>query len=149
MAQQGDVLLIQTNDDGEITVVNGVAEMTGGFETAVYLSLFGGNEDDDGRSENPLKWWGNLDEVDPVLKYISKTQNILQALPATSANLKRVEDAIKEDLQWLLDKNVASSVTVAANIPALNKLKIVVEIEARGEESRFEFTENWRAMASS
>ena len=49
MTQQGDVLLFQTVDDGEINIENGVVEMSGGLETAAYLSLYGGNEDDDGR----------------------------------------------------------------------------------------------------
>lgn len=148
MAQQGDVLLFQTNDDGVIIVINGVVEMTGGFETAAYLSLFGGNEDDDGRADNEKTWWGNLDEVDPAERYVSETQNLLQSLPATSANLRRIEDAAGRDLQWFLDKNIASSVDVAVSIPALNRIDIVVNIEANGEESQFEFTENWRAATS-
>ncbi len=147
MTQQGDILLFQTDDDGDIIVENGIVEMTGAFETAAYLSLFGGNEDDDGRDDNPHKWWANLVEVDPAERYVSQTQNLLQALAATSANLRRVEDAAKRDLQWFLDKNIASSVTIIATIPGINRLKLVVSIEANGEESQFEFVENWRAAA--
>ena len=147
MSQQGDVLLKQTNDDGEITVENGIVEMTGGFETAAYLSLFGGNEDDDGSENNLKTWWGNIDEIDPALKYVSETQNLLQALVASSANLIRIEDAVKRDLQWFLDKNIASSVDVEVTIPGINKINIVINITAEGKESQFEFTENWRAMA--
>ena len=143
--QQGDVNLFQTDDDGEISVVNGVVQMTGSFETAAYLSLFGGNEDDDGSAGNPQTWWGNLGVVDGAGKYVSETQNLLQAIPATSANLLRIEEAVKRDLQWFLDLSVASSVTVAVSIPALNRVKIVVRIEAVGEESEFSFVENWKA----
>jgi phage gp46-like protein len=146
MAQQGDVLLFQTDNDGEITVTGGVVNMTGGFETAAYLSLFGGNEDDNGSQDNALTWWANLNEVDPVSRYVSETQNLLQALAATSSNLLRVEEAAKRDLQWFLDKNIASSVQVEATIPGINRLQIVVTIEAAGEESQFTFVENWRAM---
>lgn len=146
MAQQGDVLLFQTDDNGEITVTGGIVNMTGGFETAAYLSLFGGNEDDNGSQGNALTWWANLNEVDPVSKYVSETQNLLQALAATSSNLLRVEEAAKRDLQWFLDKNIASSVEVEATIPGINRLQIVVTIEAVGEESQFTFVENWRAM---
>lgn len=145
MAQQGDVKLFQTNDDGDISVVNGAVEMSGGLETAAYLSLFGGNEDDDGRPDNPANWWGNLDEVDPVRQYRSETQNLLQGIPATSANLRRIEDAVVRDLTWFLDERVASSVAVEASIPAVNRVQITVNIEANGEESSFEFTENWKA----
>ena len=47
--QQGDVLLFQTIDDGNVEVINGIITMSGGLDTAAYLSLFGGNEEDDGR----------------------------------------------------------------------------------------------------
>jgi phage gp46-like protein len=143
--QQGDVLLFQTDDDGEINVENGVVEMSGGLETAAYLSLFGGNEDDDGRDNNALTWWGNLDEVDPVRQYRSETQHLLQSIPATSGNLRRIEDAASRDLAWFTEQNVASSVTVEVSIPGINRVKITVNIEAVGEESSFEFVENWKA----
>ena len=146
--QQGDVLLEQVDDDGEITVTSGVVEMTGDFRTAAYLSLFGGNEDDDGRVENNKKWWGNLDEEDPDFKYTSKTQNLLQALPATSGNLRRVEDAANLDLAWFISKGIASSVTVAASIPGINRVQITIDINAEGEENTFTFVENWKAGAS-
>ena len=145
--QQGDVLLCQTNDEGEINVVDGIVEMSGGLETAAYLSLFGGNEDDDGRDNSSSTWWANLDEVDPARQYRSETQNLLQALPATTGNLRRVEDAASRDLAWFTQNNVASSVSVSASIPGLNKLKLTINIEAVGEESSFEFVENWKASA--
>ena len=146
--QQGDVLLEQTIDDGEITVVNGVVTMSGGLETAAYLSLFGGNEDDDGRPENSKTWWANLLEIDKSRKYISETQHLLQSIPATSANLRKIEDAAKSDLNWFLTSNIASSVEVFASIPALNTIGLTVNIIAQGEELEFNFTENWRAGAT-
>ena len=143
--QEGDVKLFQTDDDGEITVENGLVEMSGGLETAAYLSLFGGNEDDDGRANNPANWWANLDEVDPMREYHGESQNLLQALPATTGNLRRIEDAARRDLAWLLDSGVASSVLVSASIPGINKIKLTIDIEAVGQASSFEFVENWKA----
>ncbi|MAL49654.1 MAG: hypothetical protein CMH18_07840 [Methylophaga sp.] len=145
--QQGDVKLFQTDDGGNIIVEDGLVAMAGGLETAAYLSLFGGNEDDDGRSDNSLTWWGNLDENDPARQYRSETQHLLQALPLTTGNLRRIEDAALRDLTWLIGQNIASSVSVSATIPGLNRVKLTVDIEARGEESRFEFVENWKARA--
>jgi len=142
--QQGDVLLFQTNNDGDIIVTGGVVEMSGGLETAAYLSLFGGNEDDDGLSDNGFTYWGNLDELDPAMQYRSETQNLLQGIPATTGNLRRIEDAVLRDLQWFVNKKIASSVSVVVTIPELNKIKITVEIEAQGIESSFEFVENWK-----
>ena len=122
--QQGDVKLFQTNNDGDIIVTNGLVEMNGGLETSAYLSLFGGNEDDTGIDVSVDTWWGNLDETEPTRKYRSETQNLLQSIPATSSNLRRVEDAARRDLAWFVSEDVASSVTVEATIPALNSLKL-------------------------
>lgn len=145
--QQGDVLLQQINDNGEISVVNGVAAMTGSFETMAYLCLFGGNEDDDGRADNPETWWGNIGEVDPDFRYVSETQNLLKSIPAISANLLKIQAAAECDLAVFTNKSIASSVIVVVSIPALNRVTIAVNIEAVGEESSFKFTENWRAAA--
>lgn len=145
--QEGDVKLFQTDDDGNITVESGVVEMSGGLETAAYLSLFGGNEDDDGRADNQANWWANLDEIDPTRQYHSETQNLLQALAATTGNLRRIEDAAGRDLAWFVDSGVASAVSVSAGIPGINRIKLTIDIEAVGQESSFEFVENWKAGA--
>lgn len=144
MTQQGDVALYHTTDDGEITVVNGLVTMSSGLETSVYLSLFGGNEDDAGQENSVENWWGNLDEIDPAKQYRSETQNLLQALTATSANLRKIEAAAGRDLAWMVPNGAASEVTAEASIPGLNKLKLVVAIIAAGEEQSFTFIENWK-----
>lgn len=117
--------------------------MTPSFETALYLSLYGANEDDDGTQATD--WWGNIDENLIERQYHSNTQRILEALTITSGNLLKVEDAVKLDLQWFLDTNIASSIDVSASVPALNKVKIEVVMLAEGVETSFEFTENWKA----
>lgn len=142
--QQGDVLLFPANNDGEIEVEGGIVTMSSGLETAVYLSLFGGNKEDDGSQDTPFQWWGNSDEI-PENQYRSETQNILQSLPATSLNLKRVKDASKRDLAWFISASVASSVNVEVSIPQLNRVLIEVRINAGGEPSEFKFFENWKA----
>ena len=139
-----DVLLYQTPDNGEINVVDGEVEQSGGLETAAYLSLFGGNEDDPGGSDTTLTWWGNTVERDPVSRYRSETQYLISAIPALPQNLRRIEQAAKRDLQWFLDQNVASGLTVDATIPRLNTVRIVIRITAQGKESEFTFTENWK-----
>lgn len=145
MDQQGDVLLFQTTDNGEINVSGGIVEMSGGLETAAYLSLFGGNEDDDGRDESSATWWANLNETGDSRQYRSETQNLLQAIPSVPANLRRIEDAARRDLAWFLSDNIVSKITVTASMPGLNKVRIIIDIEAVGEESQFDFVENWKA----
>lgn len=123
-----DVLLQQSNDGGEITLQGGLLLLSEGLETAVYLSLFGGNEDDPGDVDSPLQWWGNLLEVEPERSYRSETQYLLKSLPAIPANLRRIEQAAARDLQWMLDTENAQSVTVEATIPALNRVQLDVTV---------------------
>ena len=144
LEQQGDVNLFQTTDEGDISVESGLVVMGGGLGTAAYLSMFGGNEDDDGGQDNAANWWGNLDEVDPARQYRSETQNLLQALPATSGNLGRIEDAAGRDLAWFVSEGVANSVSVAASMPGINKVKLTIDIDG---DSTLTFTENWNARS--
>lgn len=145
--EQGNIRIFQTDDGGEVSIVNGIFAADGGLESMAYLCLFGGNEEDDGRAENPRKWWGNLTEPDQSRHYVSRTDEMLLRCDPLPANLKRVEDAALQDLGVFLSAGIASSVAVAASIPGLNSIRIVVTIEADGTEQQFEFVENWRASA--
>lgn len=142
--QQGDVKLYQILDDGDVVIEDGIAEMNGGLGTAAYLSLFGGNEDDNGRPGNSLSWWGNFLEDNPSGKYTSELQHLTQTLPLITGNLRRIEDAALRDLGWFLSERIASSVIVEASIPDVNRVDITVRIEANGQENIFRFTENWK-----
>jgi len=134
-----DVLLYQTDDDGEISISGGVVELSPGLETSVYLSLFGGNEDDAGGDDQSQGWWGNDGEVQ---QYRSRTQNLLRSIPPIPANLRRIEDAAKSDLSWMLSEGVASDVGVSASMPGLNRVSIVVTING---DQQLTYSENWRA----
>lgn len=143
--QQGDVLLFQTNDDGEIIVENGLVQMASGLDTAAYLSLFGGNEEDTGTVNDANTWWCNRIEDDEVKKYRALTQHILRSLPATSANLIKLENAAKKDLKWMLTEGVANEIIVSARIPNINRVQVLININARAEQINLKFTTNWNA----
>jgi len=145
--QQGDVLLFQTNDGGDVSVSGGLVEMSGGLETAAYLSLFGGNEGDNGQANNPDTWWGNVNEPDPQRQYRSETQHLLQSLVAIPANLRRLERSAVRDLSWMITAGVATSVSAVASMPGVKKVRIAVTINAEGSPSTIEFFENWKADA--
>jgi phage gp46-like protein len=128
-----DVLLRESNDGGDITVDHGLVLLSEGLETAVFLSLFGGNEDDPGGDATELQWWGNLIETEPARTYRSETQHLIRSLPAVPFNLRRIEQAASRDLQWMLDTGVATSVAVEASIPGLNRVRLAVTIETTTE----------------
>ena len=142
-----DVLLFQTDNDGDIRYTNGQAGMSDGLETSVFLSLFGGNERDGGGTDTDhLQWWGNLIEEDEDAKYRSETQHLLRALPAIPANLLRIKDSAERDLDWLL-RTIAESVEVTVSMPGVNRIRIQIDIVIDDSEFQFVFTEAWRQAA--
>lgn len=142
-----DVKLFHTVDDGEIELKNGQLVMSDGLAEATYFSLFGGNERDSGlKVDDKLQWWGNLGEVEQKRKYRSETQNLIRSLPATSSNLRRLEDAARRDLEWFTEE-VADSVEATAVIPALNRVELHVVIVIGNKRIGMVFATDWRARA--
>ena len=136
-----DVLLRHFADGGDIEYVNGQATTSNGLETAVYLSLFGGNERDSGQQAgDSLQWWGNLSESRPERRYRSRYQNLLRSTPLLPMNLRAFEDAAEDDLAWMFETGLATFVGAFASIPALNRLALEVQIEVDGRAFAFEFT---------
>lgn len=148
-----DVRLFHTEDGGDVeydgdTYVQLVTDS--GLETAVYLSLWGGNErdpgtaDDDDEPDHPHKyqWWGNHGESG-AFRQTSETQNLIRSLPAVSSNLLRIEDAAKRDLQWFLDTKVASTVEVAVSLAGVKRIGIAVRILIENQTFAFVFEEDW------
>lgn len=148
LIQQGDVLLFESDARFTIDVVGGIVAMTPGLETAVALSLFGGNFTDDGSAVNaPFAWWGNLITDNPDEKLVSRTQHLLRAIPAVTGNIPRIEGAIRLDLQWLLDQRICNLITVEIAIPGPSNIEIRIEITANGQVHTFTFTKNWEVWA--
>lgn len=139
--QQGDVILFQSLDGGDISINNGLIEMSGGLQTAVYLSLFGGNDEDNkiDNQEFNKSWWGNSNEKE-INQIRSETQYLLKSLPITSSNLRKLELTAKRDLNWMIDIGLAKEININASIPDLNVVKLNIKIDQK----EFEFIENWR-----
>ena len=97
--QEGDVLMHHSEDRGDITELDGFIVMTKSFETMIYFSHFGGNEDDDGsEATKKNQWWGNEGEPEEN-QYRSRLQAMLDGRPLTSATLPLLADAALEDLE--------------------------------------------------
>lgn len=132
-----DVLLFQTADGGDITASNGQLALTEGLDVAVYLSLFGANENDSGLSADDSKqFWANFDEPDADKRYRSATQFLLRNLPLIPANLTRIEDAAANDLKWLLT-SVSDSIAVRATMPGVNRVQLNIALVINGKTTAF------------
>lgn len=140
---EGDVLLCHSADGGELVVESGKIQYTKDLRTAIYLSLFGGNEDDDGREDSGNTWWGNVIEPDPVKKYVSQTQYLLKSMPATTANLLRLSDAVNGDLSWLTDTKRVEELNAVISLPALNSVSIEIQLLIDGTTYQYTLTTNW------
>ena len=127
-----DVLLLQTNNDGDVVYEDGDLKTEKGLQTAAYLSLFGGNKDDGGFDEKTKMWWANFQEADADYQYRSETQALLDSSPLTSALLLRLEDANLRDLNWLITSGYATTITSEASIPAVNRLQLDIVIDDIG-----------------
>lgn len=141
-----DVLLTESDesDGGEIEYLNGLATTEDGLETAVYLSLFGGNEEDGGgQTDEPVQFWGNLIEDDESRILRSRFQNLVDGLPATTGNLARLKDAAEQDLAWLTAEGFAQSVEVTLSVPQLHRLSVTVAADVDGRRYSYTFLRNW------
>lgn len=139
-----DVLLSHEPDGGNLTLTNGLFTLDNGIATAVYLSLFGGNDDDSGEErDDPRQFWGNLVEDEPARRYRSRTQFLLQSLPATTGNLRKVEGAVSDDLEWLKTEGVATFTGARASLPARNEIKIDIWVEIDGNVIPLTFVRPW------
>lgn len=136
-----DVLMRHVSDGGEVSIENGTVLLQDGLETAVYLSLFGGEERDRGTpATDAATWWGNRGEADAARRYRGETHYLLRHAPITSSTRVAVEAAAARDLAWLLPA-YASRVTTTATIPAVNSIRLVVEVLVDGHLRTFTFEE--------
>lgn len=139
-----DVALYQAPDGGEITCENGIILTDDGVESATFISLFGGNEDDSGDdSDKAREWWGNKIEGDAAKRLRSETQNLLRSIPATSGNLRLIEDAVGHDLAWMVETELASFVGASCSMPGLNRIQIDVKIEIQNVVYTPSFQAKW------
>lgn len=138
-----DVRLYQSPDDGEIDFVAGQPVMSDGLETSAYLSLFGGAERDSGLTDGePYTWWANVEIPVVEQRQRSQTQHLLQQIPATPENLRRVEDAALADLAWM-EAALNAKVAVEATMPALDTVSIAVAITIGNTTYDFDFASTW------
>jgi len=146
-----DVRMFHGPDGGDIAFVGGLLEMSDGLFEAVYLSLFGGNDRDSGLPGDLSKqWWGNFSEPDPAKHYRSETQFLLDTLPPTSGNLRRIEAAVTNDLAWLTSSKLVRAVRATVSMPARSSIHIAGEIDVDGsaEGYRFAIPRTWGARAA-
>lgn len=144
---EGDVLLTDTSEGGEITIDNGLVISDRSFTTAVYLSLFGGNIEDGGKVDNDKTWWGNrLEGTKENEKLVSRFQSFIRTMALTSKNIALAEEAALADLDWMKQEGIADEIT--ADITSKDNSRIELTIAVRKDSkliSKGNWTVNWEA----
>ena len=131
---EGDVLLVETPDGGDVVVEDGLIKPCKDFSTAVYLSLFGGNKADDGKVKNNRTWWGNvLAGVREDEKIISRFQAVIIGMPFSIKNIRAAENAARLDLNWFIEKKIADEIKTSGRIKERNSFLLSVEIKKEGK----------------
>ncbi|MCL2410076.1 MAG: hypothetical protein FWC97_00390 [Treponema sp.] len=131
---EGDLLLRDTLDGGDITITDGFIVSDRTFDTAIYLSLFGGNKEDSGRVQNKKTWWGNtLRGVNENQKLVSRFQAFIFGTPMSTKNILEAEEVAKLDLAWLVDEKLANEIIVDGRAVGHNRLSLKIQLKA-GEE---------------
>jgi len=131
---EGDLLLRDTPDGGDIVIFDGLISSDRALDTAVYLSLFGGNQEDNGKVKNRKTWWGNtLRGVSESQKLVSRFQAIIFGLPMTTKNIMSAEEAAKLDLQWMIDEKLADEILADGRAVSNSRFHLKIQILLKGK----------------
>lgn len=131
---EGDLALADSPDGGEIVIVDELFACDRTFNTAVYLSLFGGNRLDAGRVKSPNTWWGNLlSGTAEAEKMTSRFQAVIAGYPMTTSSIAFCETAALLDLAWLKAEGAADEIIVDGRFGNRNRFFLTVEIKAAGK----------------
>lgn len=131
----GDVLLISTPDGADIELDNGLVKDCRNFDTAVYLSLLGGNDEDLNRRPKET-WWGNLIEGTQTNEWItSEFGAMIKGYPLTSGNLRKAKDACKRDLNWIINDAGADEIDVELTAESAQRVKLDATVSQDGSKA--------------
>lgn len=141
----GDVLLVSTPDGGDIVLNDGLIADCRNFDTAAYLSLFGGNRDDPDRRPRET-WWGNLvPGTKPEEWMHSEFGATVEARALTAASLRASAQAAERDLAWIKDKAGADDVDVRISAEDSRRVVLAVDVTQDGQNiGRGEYAFQWQ-----
>lgn len=132
--REGDIYLYETEDGGEISIVNGEPVMDAGLESAVYISIFG---------HESVTWWGN--------EYLKKAERMecrfypyIKSTGKTISTLNKAKELLKQDLTWLIDEKIADRIVI--DIYSISITHISVDINILKDErsiSKTKYGVNW------
>ncbi len=128
----GDVQIVSTSDGADIVLEKGLIKDCRNFDTAVFLSLLGGNDEDLNRRPKET-WWGNLIEGTREIEWItSEFGAMIKGFPLTSGNLRKAKDACNRDLEWIISEGGADEIEVELKAESSQRLNLSATLTQDG-----------------
>jgi phage gp46-like protein len=135
---QGDPKKILTSKGATLQFKDGQPLMDAGIENAIMYSLF------------TKTWAANIFFRDPAQRFNSKFETEA-AKPITVDQLLNIEDAARDALKWMIDKNIVSQFDITTAVPRFNYVQTKIIVHPPGADA-FELlltkhAQNWIAQA--
>jgi len=131
-----DLLLYETGDGGDMSVINADLLLTQTLYQQVYLALFGGNleantKTDTLPTEQRLDWWGNLLIMadTPSTQFNSDTERTINDVALNSAGRQSILAAVQSDLSYLTE---LLDYSVGVELISVNRLRISINFTPKG-----------------
>lgn len=116
-----DIQITEQNNGGDMTLYNNDLAIVYGVENMPYLSMFGG-----------AGYWANdLLLSEKFRAFLSETGQALISVPLNSQGREAIIQAAQRDLQFLLDMNNNTTLTVQAVITSDNRLDMSITFNGR------------------
>jgi phage gp46-like protein len=136
-----DVAIYEAGSGGEWILKNDDIDTISGLTNQVYLALFGGNIEQD-TSDDLLDldqrndWWGNF-LLKEENQFNSTFERTLKTIALNSSGLSKLENAAKEDLQFLKEY---ADIEIDSQITGVNKMTLFVNvIEPNSQSTKLKF----------
>jgi len=130
-----DLVIKETGDGGDLTMLGNDLAVCNSIETAVYLALFGGNVEADTKlprviGEQDKSYWGNALFMGafPAQQFNSLTERILNTTELGTSAVSIIENAITKDLSFLNILSLSVSIISTDKINVAMKLIIPEEL---------------------
>ena len=128
-----DIALYETGNGGDLFIENNDVSTVGTLTHQVYISLFGGNieastKGNEIETEKRFDWWANslLFKEDTTRQFNSETERTLNTTALNSSGRIKIEQAVKNDLQFL---SQIINLSVQVQIISDSRINIVVRFQ--------------------
>lgn len=128
-----DIAILETGSGGDYVFSNHDLQVVNSGENYGYLGMFGGNIEEstvnNQVNEFSKDYWGNtlLMNANQPIQFNSTVERTLRNTPLTSKGRAIIEDAIKADLQFIVDMGIPVSVSVS--IVSTDRIDVELTIE--------------------